>query len=246
MCELFGVTSTKKIQVNSLLKEFASHSQKHPHGWGMAVFFDNSVSLEKEPIEASRSNYLAERLKHPFRVDKMIAHIRLATRGALKYENCHPYIKRDNGGRCWTLAHNGTVFEAVLLESYVEEQEGDTDSERILYYFIDHIDQRQTELGRALKEQERFTLLEGLIHELAPENKINLLFFDGEYLYVHTNYANSLYYKTTEEGTIIATVPLDKEEWNPVPFARLMVYNGDKIIYRGSLINAEYKETNES
>lgn len=241
MCELFGITSSEKIQVNHLLKEFFSHSHKHPHGWGMAVFFGNSVSLEKEPVEASFSNYLTERLQHPLRVTDMIAHIRLATRGSLKYDNSHPFIKRDNYGRCWTLAHNGTIFDAKILEDYVQKQEGNTDSERILYYLVDHINEKQEEIGRELKAQERFRLLEKLVYELTPNNKVNLLFFDGEYLYAHTNYANSLYYKEIDQGVIIATVPLDQDEWNPMPFANLVVYKGPQVVYQGTLTGVEYK-----
>ena len=242
MCELFGITSLEKIQVNSLLKEFFSHSQRHPHGWGMAVFYGNYVSLEKEPVEASYSNYLNERLQTSLRVCDMIAHIRQATRGSLKYNNCHPFIKRDNYGRCWTLAHNGTVFDAEKLEPYVDLQEGNTDSERILYYLLDSIDQKQEENGSALEAAERFEILEKKICELTPGNKLNLLFYDGEYLYAHTNYANSLYYKQYDGRTILATVPLDQEDWYPVPFAKLVVYKGAQLVYQGTLTGMEYKE----
>lgn len=242
MCELFGISASKKVGVNNLLREFYTHSERHPHGWGLAIFFGNYVSLEKEPVKASQSNYLKERLKHDLRVDGMIAHIRLATRGELKYDNCHPYIKRDSSGRCWTLAHNGTVFEPELLEPYVEIQEGSTDSERILYYFLEHINHTQAKLGRALDEKERFELLEKLIYDLTPENKLNLLFYDGEYLYAHTNYANSLYYKEVEEGVAIATCPLDDDKWERMPFAKLVVYKGAEIVYQGSHIGAEYFE----
>lgn len=240
MCELFGITVTTKVQVNHLLEEFFSHSPRHPHGWGLAVFFGNYVSLEKEPVKAADSNYLKERLKHLIQVDGMIAHIRLATRGELKYDNCHPFVKRDNYGRCWTLAHNGTVFEAKKLEAYARIQEGETDSERILFYFLDHINRRQEMLGRGLEARERFLLLEKLIYELTPENKLNLLFYDGEYLYAHTNYANSLYYKKTEDGTFISTTPLEDKGWKPMPFAKLMVYKEADIVYQGKLVGSEY------
>lgn len=50
MCELFGISSTKKVRVNEYLKEFFSHSVEHPHGWGMAAFYEGVASIEKEPI----------------------------------------------------------------------------------------------------------------------------------------------------------------------------------------------------
>lgn len=240
MCELFGITSVKKIEVNDLLQEFFLHSNEHPHGWGMATFFSNYVSLEKEPIKASDSNYLKERLKCPLQVYDMIAHIRYATRGELSYPNCHPFIKRDNFGRCWTLAHNGTIFEDEKIEPYKGQQEGETDSERILFYFIDQINQKQIQKGRALKDNERFELLEELIHGLTPSNKVNLLFYDGEYMYAYTNYAHSLHRKVLENGVIISTKPLEEEGWEPLPFAKLLVYLKGNQIFQGKLVGSEY------
>jgi len=94
-----------------MLKEFYSHSVCHPHGSGIGHrFMKNSASIEKEPVEAAGSAYLKERLRHKITVRAMIAHIRLATVGTLEYENSHPFVMRDNFGRTWTLAHNGTTF----------------------------------------------------------------------------------------------------------------------------------------
>ena len=95
MCELFGVSSARKIQVNPYLKVLVSHSSDHPHGWGIANFFGSSVSIEKEPKTAWCSDYLQSRLAHPINASNMIAHIRLATRGGMSYENCHPFVSWD-------------------------------------------------------------------------------------------------------------------------------------------------------
>jgi glutamine amidotransferase len=240
MCELFGVSSSVKLNVGEELKEFVSHSVDHPHGWGFAVFYENSASLEKEPIEARNSIYLQKRLKHKFNVQNMIGHIRQATVGTLDYENCHPYIKRDNYGRTWTLAHNGTIFDYQPLSRYISVQEGKTDSERILFYFVDKVDQKQEELGRALTEDERFELLEGLINKMSPSNKINLIFYDGDLMYVHTNYATTLYSLRLGETTLFATVPLDGREWKPMPFGKLCTYRNGKLVRKGELVSKEY------
>ncbi|MGM9777895.1 MAG: class II glutamine amidotransferase, partial [Prevotella sp.] len=65
MCELLGINSRKKIEVNRWLRKFYSHSEKHCHGWGMAQFYGSSVQLEKEPLQANTSQYLRSRIKHP-------------------------------------------------------------------------------------------------------------------------------------------------------------------------------------
>ena len=240
MCELLGLSSRKRIRVNDLLTEFFSHSERHNHGWGLALFYGDAVSLEKEAIAAYQSQYLKGRIKHDIFIDNMIAHIRLASVGRMYYENTHPFVKHDSSGRSWTLAHNGTIFDSPRLDEYKDWQEGQTDSERILFYFVDEINKRQLEYGHPLTPDERFSLLEVLIADLSLHNKLNLLIWDGEYMYVHTNYANTLYMRLIDGGRIIATVPLDNENWEPVPFLRLQVYREGQPVYQGTRLSQQY------
>lgn len=242
MCELFGISSTYAVELNKSLKEFFQHSPKHPHGWGLATFHGNAVSLEKEPVQASRSRYLKERLKHSLKASAAIAHIRMATVGHMEYVNCHPFVMRDSYNRCWTLAHNGTIFDGWKLDSYFYEQEGRTDSERILCHIIDQVNQKQEDVGRALNKSERFQLLDEIICSIAPHNKLNLLIYDGECLYVHTNYADSLYVCQQEESAMFSTVPLSTGYWEPVPFTTLCVYKAGKKVFTGTNHGHEYKD----
>jgi glutamine amidotransferase len=241
MCELFGVSSFEKVPVDHLLQTFFSHSVRHPNGWGMAIFRHGSVNLEKEPVAAYRSAYLRERLQHPLAVRNMIAHIRLATVGTMDYENSHPFVQWDRSGRCWTLAHNGTIFDAPALNPYVYTQEGHTDSERILCYIVAQIDAAQYDAGRPLNTRERFAVVDRVVCELAPHNKLNLMLYDGELLYVHTNYADSLYVKQSERTALFSTVPLDsKGRWRPLPFTTLCAYQNGKECLRGTNHGFEY------
>ena len=121
MCELFGVTSQGRIVLNELLLEFFSHGVEHPNGWGMAFFYGNAVSLEKQPEASHKSVYLKQRLQFKVEADKMIAHIRLATRGNLNYENTHPFVMRDNSNRTWTLAHTTIHHVGAEPELYTVE-----------------------------------------------------------------------------------------------------------------------------
>ena len=242
MCELFGVSSMERVPVTELLKEFFRHSVRHPNGWGMATFYDNSVSLEKEPVCAVKSGYLRERLRHKIEARNMIAHIRLATRGNMDYENCHPFVLRDNFDRTWTLAHNGTIFDCPALDGYVQTQEGRTDSERILCHIINRVNGEQTRAGRALTAEERFRLLDEIVCQVSPRNKLNLLIYDSEQFYVHTNYADSLYVKQTDGTAIFSTVPLTRTGWEPLPFTTLLAYRDGKRIFQGTGHGHEYKD----
>lgn len=61
MCQIFGYSSSKKIKLNSLLREFYSHSDRHPNGWGLALLDGIHANIERETLQASKSNYLEER-----------------------------------------------------------------------------------------------------------------------------------------------------------------------------------------
>ena len=246
MCELFGISSAESCQINRYLKEFFEHSTAHPHGWGMASMEKTQVQIEKEPMQASKSIYLKERLSVPILMKNGLAHIRYATIGNVEYKNCHPYTMKDAGGRQWTLIHNGTIFDYEPLNKYVNIQNGDTDSERILLYLVDAVNQREKELQRKLNEEERFHLLDGIIVEMSKGNKLNLMVYDGELFYVHTNYANSLYELNKENQALFSTRPLSEEAWRPVTFTTLLAYRQGKRVFTGTDHGNEYKDSEEN
>lgn len=243
MCELFGVSSGKKLILNELLSEFFSHGKEHPNGWGMAFFYGNAVSLEKQPEASYKSSYLRHRLQSEVKADKMIAHIRLATRGSINYDNTHPFVMRDNHNRMWTLAHNGTIFDCDVLNPFANRQQGQTDSERILCYIVDKINAEEQK--KELSQEKRFRLIDRILYEITPENKVNLLLFDSELMYVHTNYQNSLYRCQKGEAVVISTRPLDHNLWEGVPMNTLIAYKDGKQIYTGTNHKNEFIDSEE-
>lgn len=240
MCELFGLTGPDELTVNEYLKTFFSHSPNHPNGWGLAFFCGKAFNLEKEPVAAYKSTYLKERLKKPLRAKNMMAHIRLATRGHMEYENCHPFMKRDKSKRLWTFMHNGTIFDCPLLEKYVYTQEGQTDSERILLYIIDQINAETDKLGHALKDRERFDVIDRVILDISAHNKVNLMIYDGSMLYVHKNLEDTLFVKKIGQSLLFATVPLDNGKWEPVSLCQLQAYKSGRHLFAGAVHQNEY------
>lgn len=240
MCELFGMTAARDFDVRDLLEEFYSHSLRHPHGWGLALLYPEAAGLEKEPVPAARSAYLQQRLSTSVCARNCIAHIRLATRGKLDYANTHPFVRRDGWGRTWTLAHNGTLFQNPLTQ-YCKAQQGETDSERILLALIDRVDACQARQGRALTAQERFTVVDGLVCDLAPHNKLNLLIYDGELFYAHTNMQGTLYRSCCRERTLFATVPLGYLSWETMTFTTLTAWQNGTLRFTGTNHRQEYQ-----
>ena len=245
MCELFGVSSPERIKLNRLLKTFFSHGDVHCHGWGMAFFYGGAVSLEKSPQCSLKSDYLRQRLCFDVSADLMMAHIRQASKGNMAYENTHPFVERDNRGRTWTLAHNGVIFDSDVLSPYVHRQKGQTDSEWILLYLIDRINEEQNRKGAALSKEERFRVVEDLVREITPENKVNLLIFDGSLMYAHCNLRNTLHVCRKGEGAVFSTRPLDEDRWEPLPLNTLVAYQNGKQKFTGTPHENEFIEDPE-
>ena len=83
-------------------------------------------------------------------------------------------------------------------------------------------------------------MLEQLVADLSPKNKLNLLIYDGEILYVHTNYKDSLFFREENGSIYFATIPLKHGEWTRVPFMKLISYRDGKILRTGRCHGNEY------
>lgn len=225
MCELFGISTKTEYPTGAFLRSFITHSEEHHSGWGLAVFEDGFASIEKEPVKAMDSQYLKTRLRALEKTGDLLAHIRLATVGYTEYENCHPFVMRDASGRRWVQIHNGTMFEASFISAYSEKQKGTTDSEQMLLYIQDCLNQEIAQKGGALSFDERFAVLDRAVCRLSDGCKLNLMLHDGEYLYVHRNFKDSLYYLQDGNSTLFATTPLTlKDGWKLLPGNRLFAY----------------------
>ena len=175
----------------------------------------------------------------------LLAHIRLATIGNMEYDNTHPFVGYDISGRTWTQIHNGTLFEAPDVDPYFYRERGSTDSERMLLYFLDRVEEATLKAGHPLNADERTTLVEKTLAHLTPHNKINVLLFDGEQLYVHTNYKGSLHVCEDGRSAWFSTLPLRHGNWEPLPMNRLLVYKNGQRIYEGASHGHEYIDNPE-
>ncbi len=232
MCELLGASLKKREDLTEYLREFFSHSNKHPHGWGIAAEKNGELQIEKEPVCANESRMIEGIVERLSPQKNLLAHIRYATVGATRKENCHPFSGCDNSGRRWTLIHNGTIYSGLELMKYLDLQNGDTDSERIFMYLIDKINKALVNKKR-LDIRERFELVDSLVCGLSSRNKLNLMIFDGEVLYVHKNMNATLSYKQTENGVILSTQPLENEGWRDLPMCRAIAFKDGEKIFEG-------------
>ena len=215
MCEMFGVSSDRTIDVTAELKTFFRHGEYNPHGWGIATWNDaGRITIDKEPVDSTRSAKIVKLLSSGVSCRGVIAHIRKATIGYVEHKNTHPFIAHDPNWREWVFAHNGTIFESDELLPYADIQCGATDSERILLYILD-------------------------------KNKLNFVIFDGQDLYVHKNEAGTMFRRVCDGYVLIATKPLDDGVWEEVPLNRLQVYRDGKLIWEGTQHDHTYVHDEE-
>ena len=241
MCEMLGMSAKRRREMNAVLREFFSHAERHPHGWGLARFGDgHAPSIEKEPVKATESELLGGILGERIEERTLLAHIRFATVGTMEYANCHPFSGADDSGRVWTLVHNGTIFSGAVLNDYIGLQFGETDSERILLHLIARVNRAQSSRGRPLTGAERFDILSSAIAALAKGSKLNLLVHDGEFLYAHTNFRDSLHYLAEDGSVTFSTYPLSDGDWKPVPFMRLVAVKDGEFVREGTPHRNEY------
>lgn len=243
MCELFGVSYKKPEDIKNQLNTFFQHSTHHPHGWGMLRMVNGKYEITKEPVKAADSLILPEIVANLEKQTATMAHIRLATVGSIKLNNCHPYYGEDVTGRTWTLMHNGTIYSSGELMHYLSEQEGDTDSERVFLHLLASVKKAYEEHGEVTEEM-RFDIVEKLVNQLSNRNKLNLMIFDGELLYVHKNMKDTLYQKETDNGFIFSTTKLE-EDWEPVEMCRVKAYKNGSLVYEGKEQTSEFVPTLE-
>ena len=240
MCELFGRSGKTREDITRLLKEFYSHAKEHPDGWGLYLNSDDETFFDLEERRADVSEKLSRILSGKIEAKDVIAHIRLATIGYDTRQNPHPFRGFDISGREWVLAHNGTLFHGDVVSKYFYVQEGDTDSERLFLYIIDRMNEAIRKKNAPLDDDERFGILEEIVDELSPHNKLNLLIYDEQILYAHSNYRNSLYMRTDNGGVVFSTRPLGEGSWKLIPFLRLVSFRDGIPENTGSCHHNEY------
>lgn len=236
MCELYGINALSPVRANDELALFYQDSVMHPHGWGLSWRSYAQVHLHKEEVRAIDSSYLRGLLQEPIVSSHVVGHIRNATMGILAYNNCHPFVRQDLTGCTWVIAHNGTILDDRLTCGYGAYAAGDTDSEQVVIYLVDQLDEVAERKGAPLTFGERFVVLSHAVEELSRSNKLNLIIDDGSRTYVHTNTVQpTLYVSVRGDAAYFCTRPLDDgHEWQELPQNRLIAYHNGRMERMGA------------
>ncbi len=130
---------TEPLRVKS--QRAGKHLEKDggPLGWGVGFYQSGEVLMRRRPIDDRAEIDVAKNCAD-VRADVMIGHVRVATVGALRTENTHPFRYRQ-----WLFAQTGTIpaFDSLrerLVASVPEFLRGDirgeTDSEVVFHIFL--------------------------------------------------------------------------------------------------------------
>jgi predicted glutamine amidotransferase len=146
MCRIFGFRSVipSKVHKSLLIAEnsLCSQSQRHPDGWGVAYYIQESPHLIRS-ISKAIDDQLFQQVSGLVSSETVVAHLRKATHGDLNILNTHPF----QYGK-WVFVHNGHIpqFESIKfkLQAVVPEHMkrfilGSTDSETLFYYFLSYM-----------------------------------------------------------------------------------------------------------
>lgn len=232
MCDLFGMSSDRPRLASESLRSLRDTSVDNPDGWGIAYYQDGKAHLWKKPEVAVSSRDFEEILSTASST-LFIAHVRMATRGDVCTENCHPFV-RTSFGRDWVFAHNGTIERAVPHSL----SQGTTDSEQVFHTLIDTI-------GEYMRESEYHGLYPGikkgiknLFAQYGRAINFNFLLSDGTILYAFRHHAEKpLFISFRENGpgasVVISTRrlgPVDPREWRPLPRNKVILVTGGRLL----------------
>lgn len=266
MCRLFGFRSSVPSAVHpSLVTEKNSlliQSREHKDGWGIAAYGAEALPQVAHGVGPAHSDPDFERVSSRVSSHTVVAHIRLASVGAVELRNSHPF----QHGR-WTFVHNGTVREFAKHSARIEELicptlragiQGTTDSERCFYVFLTRLAARYPiahavpveGVARALAET--MSLVSAITDEpqVQPRSAMNFLVTDGEVmvasrrnrtLFINTGGARCTTGALPEVGTRLEQLIVSSESlcggpyWTPVDEENVIGVDAGLVFHRWSV-----------
>ena len=259
MCQLFALNSNTPSTATFSFTGLSARggvTGDHVDGFGLA-FHDGRACRVFVDAQRASDAALADFLRrHPIHARTVLAHVRKATQGPVRTENCHPFV-REWQGRHWSFCHNGDLkhFAPRLNGSHLPV--GDTDSERAFCFLLQEL-RRRFRQRRAQDWREVAPLLAELAEGVARHGPFNFLLSDGERLYAHAStrlhvlqrqhpfpFAHLVDHELVldlaqangpgDRMVLLATEPLTRNEaWQPLTAGELRVYAAGEEVWRSA------------
>jgi glutamine amidotransferase len=193
-------------------------SIEHRDGWGIAHYDEGGQPRVERGLGPALGNPTFEGLSRQLRARTVVAHLRLASVGAVEMCNVHPFIRKP-----WVFAHNGTLQNFEHHRAQLEEQvhpdlragyTSRTDSERAFFLFLTQLgcNSRPTAREAALALARTLADISKVTDQHNQRSGMNFLLTNGELLLA-----------TRREKTLFFAARTEREDsgWPPEPGERL-------------------------
>lgn len=184
MCQLLGMNCNKPATLQFSLEGFVQRggaTDEHSDGWGIGYFDGQGAHVFRDASPAA-SSPACRHCGQAFRSRNIIAHIRKATQGEVRLENCHPFRARL-WGRDWLFAHNGNLEDFHPPLSAGLRLAGTTDSERAFHFMLEQLVQRFGDSEPATADL--LGEMQEMSARIARHGTFNYLLSCGERLFAH-------------------------------------------------------------
>jgi glutamine amidotransferase len=250
VCELFGMNNRRPTRATVSFERFVARGGRvgpHRHGWGVGYHDGSDALVVREQAAAFDSAHAHFLETHAPPAKILLAHVRLATFGAVGLSNTQPFA-RELGGRVHLFAHNGHVPTVAsdprfAIDGY--RPVGDTDSERAFCALLTRLAPLwRSGLPALARRQDVVARFAMDLRELGPAN---FLYTDGDALYAHADRRTQADGQIVAPGlhllerrcscdhdadgdaprsqriVLVASRPLGDERWRPLPRGTLAV-----------------------
>ncbi|WP_144113062.1 class II glutamine amidotransferase [Paraburkholderia sp. BCC1886] len=257
MCQLLALNCAEPTDVSFSLRGFAARgglTDHHVDGWGVAFYEERACRVfvdEKPACQSPVADYLT---RHPIKSRNVVAHIRKATQGGARVENCHPFM-RELRGQQWVFAHNGDLRPLDKPEAGPYEPVGTTDSEAAFCFIMNRLHAHFLTNADVDDLDAVFEVIQQATRVLNPFGIFNFVLSNGvaqyafcstrlSYVIRHWPFSSArlvdgdLSVDFSERGTpadrtaVIATTPLTDEVWTACQPGDLLMFRGGALVHR--------------
>lgn len=230
------VTKTSRSLISQSLNALEATASTNGDGFGLGWYGEHpEPGLYHEVRPAWSDENLLHLCRH-IRSSCFFAHVRAATATAVTRTNCHPFSFNK-----WLFMHNGFVaswprlrrpIEALIPNAQYIGRAGTTDSEAIFLAIMGAgVEDDPIEATRTIMRRLKAMVLEG---GDGDRLRFTSALSDGRSLYAFRysvkDNANSLYYRSSAEGTVVASEPLDDDRarWTSVPENHVLIAEAER------------------
>ena len=243
MCELFGVSANRPVNLRLSMPEWRGRARWNPDGFGFAYWEGTECIMVKGLESLCQDHTNAAGHVAVQRSCTFLCHVRHATTGAITQANTHPF--QASLPQKVVFAHNGCV-NAVRkrhLNHYVPQ--GETDSEHAFLWLLEQLHGVAPQnFAAELKRQADDVRQLGRFNFIMTDGITTYAYADDQLHYIerekhdqsrefelhdtHLSFRLGDHKCLGEKATLIATLPLSNERgWTAIPSrSLLLVRNG--------------------